>query len=245
MEMKGRQRIEAPKDQVWVALNDPDILRQCIPGCKTLEKTSDTQMKATAGVRVGPIGATFGGNVTLSELDPPNGYRIDGEGSGGAAGFAKGGAKVRLSEDGPDATLLDYEVNAEVGGKLAQLGGPIIDATAKQMAGQFFKKLSKTMDERKAATAATAPESPPASQAAMAPAADHKPAAPPTAIAAPSSAQTLAWGLAVLCAGLLGFMLGRSAAGWDNAGAWPGLAIGLAFVVVGGGAFTLGRGTGR
>src|ERR1700750_816451 len=101
MGMTGRQRIEPSKTQVWAALNDADILKASIPGCKTLEKTSDTQMKATAGVRIGPIGANFTGEVTLSELDPPNGYRIDGEGSGGGAGSAKGGAKVSLSEDGP------------------------------------------------------------------------------------------------------------------------------------------------
>lgn len=142
MEMAGKQRIEATKAEVWAALNDPDILKASIPGSKTLNKTSHTHMNAIPGVRIGPIGATFSGDVTLSELDPPSGYRIDGEGSGGAAGSAKGGAKVRLTETGPGATILDYEVSAQVGGKFAQLGGPIIDAAAKQMAGQFFKKLA-------------------------------------------------------------------------------------------------------
>jgi carbon monoxide dehydrogenase subunit G len=239
MEMQGRQRIDRPKDQVWAALNDPDILRQCIPGCKSLEKLSDTEMKATAGVKVGPIGATFTGAVTLSDLDPPNGYRIDGEGSGGAAGFAKGGARVALTEDGPSATWLDYEVSAQVGGKLAQLGGPIIDATAKQMAGQFFKKLAKAMDEQPTAAPTPAPAEAPAALP-MGAIAD--------VIAAPVAARSagaLAWGFAVLCAGLLGFILGRSAAGWESAGAWPGLAIGLAFVVVAGGGFALGKGSAR
>jgi carbon monoxide dehydrogenase subunit G len=240
MEMTGRQRIEAPKARVWAALNDPDILKACIPGCKTLEKTSDTQMKATAGVRIGPIGANFTGEVTLSDLDPPNGYRIDGEGSGGGAGSAKGGAKVMLIEDGPDSTLLDYEVTAQVGGKLAQLGGPIIDATAKQMAGQFFKKLAKAIDERKAAApvAATEPVAEVAAPAAPAPSA-IVPAVPAM------SASPLAWGFATLCAALLGYILGRSASGWGTASGWPGLAIGLAFVVVAGAGFALGKGSAR
>lgn len=238
MEMTGRQKIAAPKVEVWAALNDPDILKACIPGCKTLEKTSDTHMKATAGVRIGPIGANFTGEVTLSDLDPPNGYRIAGEGSGGTAGFAKGGARVALSEDGPDATILDYEVSAEVGGKLAQLGGPIIDAAAKQMAGQFFRKLAKAMDERK--TAAPPAADMPGGAEAPSPA----PATPPIATAATRAtamASPLAWGFAALCAALLGYILGRSASGWDDGGGWPGLAIGLAFVVVAGAGFMLGK----
>lgn len=246
MEMKGQQRIEASKARTWAALNDPEILRRCIPGCKTLDKTSDTEMKATAGVKVGPIGANFSGTVTLSDLDPPHGYRIAGEGSGGAAGFAKGGATVKLREDGPDATLLDYAVSAEVGGKLAQLGGPIIDATAKQMAAQFFRKLAKAMNEPELQAAAAPVD-------AGSPAAGANPAAAPPTISSAAApivhgtpgASALAWGLAVLCAALLGFVLGRSASGWDNAGAWPGLALGLAFVVVAGAGFALGKGSAR
>lgn len=244
MEMTGRQRIEAPKARVWSALNDPEILKACIPGCKTLEKTSDTQMKATAGVKVGPIGANFAGEVTLSDLDPPNGYRIEGEGTGGAAGFAKGGARVMLSEDGLNATILDYEVSAEVGGKLAQLGGPLIDATAKQMAGQFFRKLAKAMDEQQSVI----PPVPGAAGIQEAPAvpAPTTALAPTVVTAAPgTSANPLAWGLAVLCAALLGYILGRSAADWGTAGGWPGLAIGLAFVVVAGAGYGLGRGATR
>jgi carbon monoxide dehydrogenase subunit G len=243
MEMTGRQRIEAPKAQVWAALNDPDILKACIPGCKTLEKTSDTQMRATAGVRIGPIGANFTGEVTLSDLDPPNGYRIDGEGSGGGAGSAKGGAKVMLTEDGPGATLLDYEVTAQVGGKLAQLGGPIIDATAKQMAGQFFKKLARAINEQQA----DALVAPAATESTIQPIADvAAPATPvPSPIVPAMSAKPLAWGFAMLCAALLGYILGRSASGWNATGGWPGLAIGLAFVVVAGGGFALGKGSAR
>ncbi|MGH7211339.1 MAG: CoxG family protein, partial [Acetobacteraceae bacterium] len=126
---------------VWNALNDPEVLRTAIPGCQSLEKISDSEMKATAAVRIGPIAARFTGLVHLSDLDPPNSYRISGEGQGGVAGFAKGGAEVNLADDG-DFTLLRYAVNAQVGGKIAQLGGRLIDASAKQMADSFFDRFS-------------------------------------------------------------------------------------------------------
>jgi carbon monoxide dehydrogenase subunit G len=141
MDMTGERRIPAPRTVVWDALNDPDVLKASIPGCESLEKTGDDQMKATASVKVGPISARFNGKVQLTDIDPPNGYRISGEGQGGVAGFAKGGANVTLADDGPD-TLLSYTVNAQVGGKLAQLGGRLIDATAKQMADAFFDRFS-------------------------------------------------------------------------------------------------------
>ena len=140
MDMTGEQRIPARREQVWAALNDPEILRQCIPGCQSIEKLSDTDMAAKVLLQVGPVRATFTGKVTLSDLDPPNGYKISGEGSGGVAGHAKGSARVRLKDDGPTATLLNYEVKADVGGKLAQLGGRLIDSTAKKLAGEFFEK---------------------------------------------------------------------------------------------------------
>jgi uncharacterized protein len=141
MDMTGERRIPAPRQAVWDALNDTTVLKASIPGCESLEKTGDNQMKATAAVKLGPISARFNGAVTLSDIDAPNGYTITGEGQGGVAGFAKGGAKVFLTDDGAD-TLLKYEVNAQVGGKLAQLGARLIDATAKQMAEQFFTKFS-------------------------------------------------------------------------------------------------------
>jgi hypothetical protein len=141
MDMTGERRIEAPRQTVWRALNDPVVLKASIPGCESLEKLSDTDMKATASVRIGPIAARFSGAVHLSDLDPPNGYTISGEGQGGVLGFAKGGAKVHLADDG-SGTLLQYEVNAQVGGKLAQLGARLIDATAKQMADAFFDRFS-------------------------------------------------------------------------------------------------------
>lgn len=141
MDMTGERRIMAPRQVVWDALNDTTTLKASIPGCESLEKTGENQMKATAAVKLGPIAARFNGAVTLSDIDAPNSYTISGEGQGGVAGFAKGGAKVLLTDDGV-ATLLKYEVNAQVGGKLAQLGARLIDATAKQMAEQFFTKFS-------------------------------------------------------------------------------------------------------
>ncbi len=137
MNLSGEHRIEAPRDKVWAALNDPDVLKQAIPGCEQIEKTSDTEFTATVKAKVGPVSARFSGVVRLSDLDPPNGYTISGEGKGGAAGFAKGGAKVRLEEDGA-ATVLHYEVDAQVGGKLAQIGSRLIDGTARKLAGEFF-----------------------------------------------------------------------------------------------------------
>jgi carbon monoxide dehydrogenase subunit G len=142
MDMTGERRIAAPRGKVWDALNDPQVLKASIPGCETLEKQADNALKATASVKIGPISARFAGNVQLSELDPPNGYTIAGEGQGGVAGFAKGGAKVRLTDDDGGGTLLSYQVHAQVGGKIAQLGARLIDATAKQMADAFFDRFS-------------------------------------------------------------------------------------------------------
>lgn len=139
MDMTGEYRIEAPRERVWAALNDPEMLKQCIPGCQSVTKTSDTSFTAEVVAKVGPVKARFGGEVTLSDLDPPNGYTISGEGKGGAAGFASGGAKVKLEADG-NATILRYEVNAKVGGKLAQIGSRLIDSTARKMAEEFFGK---------------------------------------------------------------------------------------------------------
>jgi carbon monoxide dehydrogenase subunit G len=140
VQMKDSQTIPAPRDAVWAALNDPEILKQCIPGCQTLEMTSPTEMTAKVVIKIGPVKASFGGNVTLSDLDPPNGYKIVGEGSGGVAGFAKGGAVLRLDAVGDNETVLHYEVDSQIGGKLAQLGGRLIDSTAKKLANEFFSK---------------------------------------------------------------------------------------------------------
>lgn len=143
MQMNDSQRIPASKQKVWEALNNPDVLKQCIPGCQSLEMSAPNEMTTTVVLKVGPVKATFGGKVTLSDLDPPSSYRISGEGSGGIAGFAKGGAVVTLSEEGPDATILSYQVDAQIGGKLAQLGGRLINSTARKLAGQFFSSFSE------------------------------------------------------------------------------------------------------
>ena len=141
MDMTGERRISAPPETVWAALNDPGILRAAIPGCEDLVKESATAMTATAVVKVGPINARFTGKVLLHDLDPPNGYRITGEGQGGVAGFAKGGATVTLQPDGA-GTVLKYDVKAQVGGKMAQLGARLIDASARQMADAFFDRFA-------------------------------------------------------------------------------------------------------
>ena len=168
MDMTGERRIPAPRQIVWDALNNPEVLKASIPGCDSLEQLSDNQLKATASIKIGPISAKFGGAVTLSDIDPPNGYTISGEGQGGVAGFAKGGAKVALADDGA-GTLLSYSVNAQVGGKIAQLGARLIDATAKQMAESFFDRFLKQVE-------ALAPPPPPPPPPAAVPH-DHAPAA--------------------------------------------------------------------
>jgi carbon monoxide dehydrogenase subunit G len=142
MQMNESQMVPAPQDKVWAALNDPAVLAKCIPGCQKLEMTAPNEMTATVVVKVGPVKANFSGKVTLSDIEAPNGYRISGEGSGGVAGFAKGGATVKLAAEGAEATRLDYAVDAQIGGKLAQLGGRLIDATAKKLAGEFFEKFA-------------------------------------------------------------------------------------------------------
>jgi len=149
MDMTGEFRIPAPRQRVWEGLNDPQILKECIPGCQTIEKVSDTEFAAKVLAQVGPVKANFAGKVTLSDLDPPQSYTIAGEGSGGVAGFAKGSAKVNLAEDG-GVTLLHYAVQAHVGGKLAQIGSRLIDSVARKMAENFFTRF----------VAAVAPEQP-------------------------------------------------------------------------------------
>jgi carbon monoxide dehydrogenase subunit G len=141
MLMNGEIQLAAPRETVWQKLNDPAVLKACIPGCEELEQTEDGGFRATAKVRVGPVSARFKGRVTLSDLDPPNGYKISGEGEGGVAGFAKGGAVVALA-DKDGGTLLTYNVDAQIGGKLAQLGQRLINGTAKKLADEFFAKFA-------------------------------------------------------------------------------------------------------
>jgi carbon monoxide dehydrogenase subunit G len=144
MTMNGEVQLAAPRDVVWAKLNDPEVLKACIPGCEELEKVSDTEFRATARMKVGPVSARFKGRVTLSDLDPPKGYRISGEGEGGVAGFAKGGASVALAErDG--GTALTYDVEAQIGGKLAQLGQRLINGSAKKLADEFFANFAEAV----------------------------------------------------------------------------------------------------
>lgn len=164
MDMTGEYRIAASRQVVWDALNDPEILKRSIAGCQELNKTSDTEFTARVKSKVGPVSATFTGKVQLSDIDAPNGYTISGEGTGGVAGFAKGGASVKLVEDGGE-TILTYEANATVGGKLAQIGSRLIDSTARKMANDFFGKFAEEVGGPAAAetapvaeTAASAPE---------------------------------------------------------------------------------------
>ncbi len=139
MEMQGERRIPAPRQLVWERLNDAETLKQCIPGCETIEKLSDTEFTAKVVAKVGPVRASFSGKVTLSDLDPPSGYTITGEGTGGVAGFARGSAKVELAEEGGE-TVMRYGAQGQVGGKLAQIGSRLIDATARKMADEFFDR---------------------------------------------------------------------------------------------------------
>ena len=157
MDLNGEYRIAAPREAVWKALNDADVLRQCIPGCEFVEKTSDTEFNAKVRAKVGPVSAGFTGKVTLSDLDPPNGYKISGEGQGGVAGFARGGADVRLKPDETGTgTILTYAVQANVGGKIAQIGSRLIEGTARSMAEQFFGKFAELVVAQSGGAAAAA-----------------------------------------------------------------------------------------
>ena len=166
MDMTGEYRIPAPRQRVWEGLNNPEILKSAIPGCQTIEKVSDTEFTAKVLAAVGPVRATFGGKVVLSDLEPPQSYTITGEGSGGVAGFAKGSAQVNLDEEGAE-TVLHYAVQAHVGGKLAQIGSRLIDSVSRKMAEQFFERfVAAVAPQQPAAEAAetaeaeAAPESP-------------------------------------------------------------------------------------
>jgi carbon monoxide dehydrogenase subunit G len=154
--MAGEYRIPAPRQRVWEALNDPEVLKAAITGCEQLDKISDEELSARVKAKVGPVSATFFGKVTLSDLNPPESYTISGEGSGGVAGFAKGGAKVHLADDG-DGTVLTYAAKADVGGKLAQIGSRLVQGTAKKMADDFFGRFSRLVAERHGAEGAAAP----------------------------------------------------------------------------------------
>jgi carbon monoxide dehydrogenase subunit G len=239
MRMTGEERIAVPRNQVWAALNDPDVLRQCIPGCLSLEREAADRLRATVEVKIGPIGARFNSTIAISNSNPPQAYTITGEGQGGMVGSARSSINVRLAENGAE-TLLSYDVDAQVGGRLAQLGGPLIDATAKQFAAKFFKRFGEIItgagQESVAAAAAGA-----ASQVTSAVAA---PVRAPLRTAVPSSSNgfPIAWILALVVAALVGFLVGR---GQSNAGGsdWMGLSIGLLVMIVAAAGFEFGRRT--
>ncbi len=186
MEMNGERRIPASRQAVWEALNDPEALKLAIPGCESVTRTAEDAFEAKVAVKLGPMAAKFGGKVKLENLNPPASYTISGEGSGGAMGFAKGGADVALEEVGPYETLLKYHVKAQVGGKIAQLGARLIDSTAKQMADQFFDRFAANLTPPPAAAEPTAVAAP----AAM--------PAPVAAVGQPVSLLAIAAGLAPL-----------------------------------------------
>jgi carbon monoxide dehydrogenase subunit G len=170
MDFSGEYRIAAPRSRVWQALNDPEALKASIPGCQTIAKVTDTEFTATVQAKVGPLSAKFTGKVTLSDMDPPNGYTITGEGQGGVAGFGKGGAKVGLADDGMGGTVLSYTAHAQVGGKLAQIGSRLIDGAARKIADDFFASFAERL----------AAEAPPAPAPSTAPSAIQPPATPPS-----------------------------------------------------------------
>lgn len=151
MEMNGEYRIPATREAVWAALNDAEVLQATIPGAESVVKTSDTSFEAVAKAKVGPVSARFKGKVTLTDIDAPNGYTLSGEGNGGAAGFAKGSARVNLADDN-GVTVLTYNVNAQIGGKLAQIGQRFIDSTASKLADEFFGNFSTALGGEKVHT---------------------------------------------------------------------------------------------
>ena len=146
MTMTGEVQLPATRQVVWEKLNDAEVLKACIPGCEELNKTSDTSLEAVATTKIGPVKARFKGTVQLTDLDPPNGYKISGEGNGGVAGFAKGGATVSLA-DKDGGTLLTYNVEAQIGGKLAQLGQRLVNGAAKKIADDFFRNFAATVEK--------------------------------------------------------------------------------------------------
>lgn len=226
MKMSGEQRIAATRDEVWKSLNDPDVLRRCIPGCQSLTKESDTRMVATVEIKIGPIGARFNGSVELADINAPTSYTLIIEGQGGTVGSVKSIAKVSLSDDG-NGTLLRYDVDAQVNGRLAQLGGPIMDATAKQLAARFFSQFGKVIGT---------PE--PAAGAAVAGATAGSRSAASGATGSP-----IAWMLAVVVGALVGYLVGRSV-GVEAGSDWMGIAIGLLLLIVGFAGFEYGRRSG-
>jgi uncharacterized protein len=220
--MDGEFVIAAARKDVWAALNDPNVLCRCIQGCQTMERAGEDSFAAEVKMKIGPVSSVFKGKVDLLDLDPPNSYRIEGKGDGGAAGFAKGSARVALSDvDG--GTLLRYDVNADIGGRLAQLGGRLINGIANKQADQFFENFAAQFEAETAVehgdTTLVVSSAPSAS----------------TAIAAPPSAPWV-WFIAVAVAIVAGFVLGRS----EVAEEWV-VAMSVLALVSAGAGFRAGR----
>lgn len=226
MELTGEHRIPAPRQRVWEALHDTEILKACITGCQELELNDDGTMKAKVTAKVGPVKATFNADVAIVNSNPPQSYTLQGEGKGGVAGFAKGAADVSLAEDGEE-TILTYDAKAQVGGKLAQLGSRLVDSTAKRYAADFFTKFSEIVGGGEAASepevaaapepasAPVAPVAPAAAPAAAMPAAEPavatppRPAAPPPSDAEPAQSKMWLWiGLAAVVVAIAIFAMG-------------------------------------
>jgi len=225
MQLTGEQLIAAPSQRVWEALNDPEILGASLPGHQSLEKQAEDRFLATVDVKVGPIGARLKGSVTLTDLDPPSSYTLVLAGNAGIAGSIKGNAKVRLSEvDG--GTRVFYDVNALVEGRMAQLGGPIIDATAKHFAGKFFDSFGEIVGG-KAIVRPALPAEVPAPQVAA-------------AAAAPGAGRfPIAWVLGLVIAAGCGYLFGHEPGVMDSG--WAGLAIGMLLILVAAASFEYGR----
>ena len=229
--MDGEIVLPASREEVWAGLNDPNVLRRCIQGCRKMEKIGDSSFTAEVQMKIGPVLSVFNGKVDLLDLDPPNGYRIEGKGDGGAAGFAKGGATVKLSES-EGGTLLRYDVNADIGGRLAQMGGRLINGVAKKQADLFFENFATQFgkvsgEEADTAAAVNAPAPPPPTSVMQA----------GSSVAGGKSTTPWMWLVALAVAVEAGFLLGRSDAG----GPWVVAMIALALVSAGAG-FRAGRG---
>lgn len=225
MKMSGEQRIAAKRDDVWKALNDPEVLRRCIPGCQSLTKESDTRLVATVEIKIGPIGARFNGAVELADINAPESYTLIMEGQAGTVGFVKSIVKVRLADDA-GGTLLSWDADAQVGGRLAQLGGPIMDATSKQLAARFFSQFANVITG--------APAKPAAAASAVGAAPVYAPAA------APARGSPVLWLLVVIVAALGGYLFGHGLQA-DAHSDWMGIAIGLLLLLVGIAGFSFGR----
>jgi len=158
MEMTGEQLIPASQQDTWKALNDPEVLKACVPGCESITLVNENEYQVQMTARVGPVSAKFRGRLSLFDIKPPTSYSLAFEGQGGPAGFAKGAAQVKLSSQGPDETKLAYDVKASVGGKLAQIGSRLIDAAAKKVADEFFQNFTKRMAGAEDATVVMHPE---------------------------------------------------------------------------------------